>query len=353
MRILHIGNTGNLAYELVKFSRRAGLEADLLIREGSEWTADPAREDPELRESRPPWLIYWKRRTPLSMLGLLPKFRGYDVVQAYSGAPAYVQFLGKPYIAYSTGYDLRTLALQSTLGGTLMRRAYVNARVVIFSNPDQLDAIRRLGLRNTRFLPFIIDTDKYAPGAKKAESGPFVIFHPSRLDWKIKGNDVFIRAFAKFAGKRKDAKLVIVDWGADAEKTSGLIRELGIEGRVEKLPLMGKPELVEQYRRADLVLDQLVVGSLGLLANEAMACGKPVVSAINEADFRECYPELPPVINAGREDEILEAMLELEGDRKKLESLGRRSREWVEKYAHWKAVVSALAGLYEEAGGRP
>lgn len=348
MRIIHIGNLGNLAYNIVKFLRRRGIEADLLVRKGDEPTADPAFEDPKIVKNPPPWLVYWKRRHPLSMVGLVPKVLRYDIIQGYCGAPIYLQFIPKKYIAYSMGSDMRELAFEKRVWGKLMKRAYKKARVVIFSNPDQLDAIERLELKNTKFIPFIVDTERYKPGKPKIDFGyKLVIFHPPRLDWRMKGNDVFLRAFAKFAKEREDVLLILVDWGIDRGRTKALAKKLGINGSIKFVQVMEKRELIDFYNSVDIVADQFVLGSVGLLATEAMACGKPIIAYFLEEHFKKCYKELPPILNGKSEEAILKNLLNLTSSKAKCRLIGKKSREWAMRHHHWKKVTKKMEEIYE------
>ena len=104
-------------------------------------------------------------------------------------------------------------------------------------------------------------------------------------------------------------------------------------------------ELVEKLCQADIVIDQMLIGSYGILAIEAMALGKPVISYIRE-DLIDKYPENLPIVVANRDniDEVLKTLLEDGNLRTKL---GHKSREYIEMYHDKIKIAKDLVRLYE------
>jgi glycosyltransferase involved in cell wall biosynthesis len=109
-----------------------------------------------------------------------------------------------------------------------------------------------------------------------------VIGMPAMLvEWK--GQDVFLRAFARLVGKRRDVHALLI---GDAPHGDGAIRaslkrlvgELGIADRVEFGPFCKEP--AEWLASMDIVVHASTRPEpLGLTVLEAMAAGKPVVAA--------------------------------------------------------------------------
>ncbi|CAN5544671.1 glycosyltransferase family 4 protein [soil metagenome] len=88
------------------------------------------------------------------------------------------------------------------------------------------------------------------------------------------------------------------------------------------------------YRRADVVVDQLLAGWYGAFAVEAMAMGKPVIAYIREADLVNIPFEMAaelPIINATPEtiEDVLQWAI-TNPDR--LREIGIASRKFVEKW---------------------
>ncbi len=128
------------------------------------------------------------------------------------------------------------------------------------------------------------------------------------------------------------------------------IRELearGLSFRYEELFRVPHRVAMDAYARADIVIDQLLVGSFGILACEAMALGKPVICYI-QPDLVGTYTDLP-IVNASPSDlaEVLEGLI-LDGARR--ERLGRAGRAYVERHHDSRKVARRLLEVYASPG---
>lgn len=102
---------------------------------------------------------------------------------------------------------------------------------------------------------------------------------------------------------------------------------------------------------ADIVVDQLVLGSHGVFALEAMALGKPVLCYIMP-DMEGTYPDGFPIINANP-DTVTEVLAGLiASGRENLHQIGRRSREYVQRVHDISVIGPALADVYATLPGR-
>ena len=105
-------------------------------------------------------------------------------------------------------------------------------------------------------------------------------------------------------------------------------------------------EAMEIYKKADLIIDQLILGWHGVFAVEAMALGKPVVCHI--CDYaKEGYPEGLPIIN-GNPDNIKEVIEWALNNKKELNEIGRRGREYVEEHHDAKKIAASFLTEYEK-----
>jgi len=351
MSFLHVGNLANFPYRQVMALRRKGFDAQILIPLIHDFTEDPRSEDPELFKSGfPSWIHFWDNRHPLRKLHLMRTLREYDFVHAYTEFPIAAVFSLKPYIAQSTGSDLRELAVQNTYKGFLLRQAYRRSKMLLFGNPDQLKIIAKLRLKKTRFSPNPIDMDKYSPRKEETLRGRYpcevLIFHPTALEWRLKGNDLLLRAYARLVREVKDVLLLLSGRGVDLERTKILLNKLGVEQYVEFLPLLDQQELIKYYNASDIVLDQFIIGSIGSIALEAMSCAKPVFAYISNEHFRLLYPELPPIVNVRTEDQIYKKLYELTTDEVERRKIGETSRNWVQNYHDSGKVAEKLIQIY-------
>ena len=112
--------------------------------------------------------------------------------------------------------------------------------------------------------------------------------------------------------------------------------------------VMGVPhaEALQIMRQCDIYVDQLVIGSHGLAAVEAMAFGKPVVCYIKPSMVNQ-YPSDLPIVNATME--TLEAKLaQLIEDHALRKELGQRGRAYVKKHHDAHTLARELTKIYQE-----
>lgn len=111
---------------------------------------------------------------------------------------------------------------------------------------------------------------------------------------------------------------------------------------VELIMIEGKPysEAMRICSRADIVVDQLLIGAYGQFAVEMMALGKPVVCYLRE-DLRSHYPDDLPIVSANPSDieSVLEGMI---ADRGGWDCLGAQGLEYVRR-VHDSHVVARQA----------
>lgn len=105
-------------------------------------------------------------------------------------------------------------------------------------------------------------------------------------------------------------------------------------------------EALQLMQRADIFLDQFVIGHHGMAALEAMAFGKPVLCYIKPSLIKE-YPPDCPIINADQDNlaDVLEPLLK---DGKLRNEIGQRSRAYVEKYHDATKLAHKLVEIYRE-----
>ncbi|MEM4406529.1 MAG: glycosyltransferase [Candidatus Methanomethylicaceae archaeon] len=357
IRVLHLGNTNNIGYEIASALQAVGVESTLYVDKTEFFTSDPSWEQEDLsRGGRPDWVRYYRNldrhkirlgnlkiRFPYfhrlqQLLDLIGIAHEYDVLQAYNYDV--VLCLSQPhkaYIAFCIGGDLNVTALKNGFIGFLMRSAYRHARYVFYSNINMIDSVRKLKLKNAYFMPLPINTGKYVPSnqsdLRRQLGCEVLLFSPTRHDWATKGNDKFITALAKLVCQSPvKIKIILCQWGQDIERSRSLCSQLGLDPYVVWHPLMPKGELIKFYQAADIVIDQFNVGAFGLVTLEAMSCAKPVIVGYNKNFASACYPELPPLRCAVDSEEIFHTLKELIENPEHREELGYRSREWVVKY---------------------
>lgn len=430
MKILHVGNIANNAYNNAKFLRRKGVHSDVLCYGYTHVMGQPEWEDAEFEGQpdefhpqwdqldlggfrRPSWFMqdellpripkrkkwfkgqfflehllkkpmliakawptYLESRATnsrprprlIDVLKVFPNRRqfekwydGYDLIQAYATEPIHAWMFGqgRPYVAFEHG-TMRHIPFEASGTGRLLTLAYRRAAKVIITNPDVIAAARRLGLNKFVFIPHPVDETKYCTRPTPVRSQlvnryqtDLVFFAPSRHNWVLKGNDVLIRAFARFVkGSTRKPLLIVSEWGQEVAESQRLIQELGVGDRVVWTPPLNKMRLIEYYNAADLILDQFTIGTFGTVTPEAMACEKPVLLHFDRQVHEWCYAEMPPVISARTEDQIFRQLIELCADHARRKAIGQSSREWIVKYHGWELVADRQLAIYRELLGR-
>jgi hypothetical protein len=129
--------------------------------------------------------------------------------------------------------------------------------------------------------------------------------------------------------------------------------ELRAEGVGFELKLLERvpfKEAVEWYKRADLVVDQLLIGWYGVLAMECMAMGKPV-AVYMRPDLADTPGEIP-VWNVNI-DNLKGRLRELILDFELRRDLASRARDYVRRVHDFDAVIPRLIGVYERIMAGP
>lgn len=111
-------------------------------------------------------------------------------------------------------------------------------------------------------------------------------------------------------------------------------------------------EVETLYRRADLCVDQLLVGWYGTLAVEFMAMGKPVICYLREEDQRRIPDPMRrdlPIVSATPDSIYYVLRSCLAGGRVHLRELGRRGRTYVERWHHPLRIAERVKSDYVDA----
>lgn len=195
-------------------------------------------------------------------------------------------------------------------------------------NPDLLHALPA----RARFVPYAhVDTREWDPPRSAGTTArPLVLHAPT--DRKIKGTRFVLDAVSR-------------------------LQEEGLEFDFQLVEGLTQAEAKELYHRADVVVDQLLVGWYGGFAVEVMALERPVVAYLRDEDLVYLPPgmrEEIPVISAGP-DTIYDRLKELLTTRRsELAEIGRRGRAYVSRWHDPLRIAQGIIADYEAAvgGGR-
>ena len=149
---------------------------------------------------------------------------------------------------------------------------------------------------------------------------------------------------------KKEHKPIIVHSPSkrSGKGTEQILKELEkVKGEFQLVLVENKShnEAMEIYRCADIIIDQVSVGTYGVFAIEAMAMGKPVITYISP-EMKEQLPESLPIISADF-DELSDVVEHLIADPASRYEIGLKSRAYVERYHDNVKVAKCLYEVYD------
>ncbi|MEO9277735.1 MAG: glycosyltransferase family 4 protein [Nitrososphaera sp.] len=345
MRVLIAGNLANTGYYIAKLLRTKGIDTDLLMKKNDLIVHDPRSLDNMIEY--PEWIKFWdgtKRNWKLAIVRMMKK---YDIIHASTELPIFALFSRKPYIAMTTGDDIVELAQQKTIKGILLKCAYKKARAVVYTGTYMYPSVIKLKLRNALFIPLVWDYEKFNPQQNRKTNEKFIIFHPTNHYWKDKGNDIFLKAFVKLAKTDNNVHLVTINRGRDFQQSLEILNVPELREKFTILPeTLPQNQLPQIYASADVIVDQFVSGSIGLIGQEAMASEKPLISHINTELYQKIYGDIPPILNAKTENEIYNLLVQISSDTNMRHKIGKESRKWLLKHHNTDTIIEKYIYLY-------
>ncbi len=109
---------------------------------------------------------------------------------------------------------------------------------------------------------------------------------------------------------------------------------------------MSRLKVLEHMQKADIFIDQLIIGSYGMATMEAMSFGKPVMCYIMPEVFEAGLPANCPIVNTNPEN-LKEKIIELITNPQLRHDLGKRSRSFAEEHHDVDKVAQQLMFIYK------
>lgn len=177
---------------------------------------------------------------------------------------------------------------------------------------------RRYGARRTVSVYNKVHSERFS-GSPGSGGQPLVVLAVMRLDPQ-KDPECLVRAIAPL-----NLRLRLVGQGELAPRLKTLVRELGIEERVEMIPMVPNSEIPAQYQRADIFAMATRYEGFCIPVLEAMAAGLPVVASLT--------PPIPEILDGAgllverTPEAFAEALRRLALDPDLRASMGNRGRQ--------------------------
>lgn len=131
-------------------------------------------------------------------------------------------------------------------------------------------------------------------------------------------------------------------------KIDEVIKELQKKYELEYILLHNMPreEVLQYIQKCDIFVDQIILGSYGMAAIEAMSFGKPVICYLMPQVFENGLSESCPIVNANP-DNLYEKLEDLLKDATKRNEIGKQSRDFVEQYHDVNKISEQLLTIYK------
>lgn len=202
---------------------------------------------------------------------------------------------------------------------TLMKFKFLMrfADIIILHDKELFDHLPASINNKVRYIPLRIDLDRFKPIYPDPNKKRITIVHaPSKRS--LKGTEFVIKAVENLQ-KSFDIEFILVE-------------------------NMDNDSAISVYQSADIIIDQLLIGSYGVFACEAMALGKPVITYISEY-MKKVFPKNLPIVSANylNIEEVLSELI-IDGELRK--KLGIQGRTYVENFHDYRKIGQVLTTLY-------
>jgi glycosyltransferase involved in cell wall biosynthesis len=213
------------------------------------------------------------------------------------------------------------------------------AHIALCTELDRLES-------KVEVIPFGIDENRWADVPPQPTTGPIRALFIGRLV-RYKGVDILLRALERVP----DLRLDIVGTGPEAPRLRTLAQALAVTDRVRWYGEYPDEDIPRRMAEAHfLVLPSVTVEEMfGLVAVEAMAAGRPVITTDLPSGVREVnsHGQTGLVVPLRDPDALAQAMTTLAGDAALRARMGAAGRARVLERFTRRQMVDAHIALYE------
>lgn len=208
-----------------------------------------------------------------------------------------------------------------------------------------------LPVRRIEVLPNGVDLETFRPASDWPRDGGYLLF-VGRLVAQ-KGAEILLRAFGAVLRRCPESRLVVVGEGELELYLQRVVRYLGFPDRVRFVGWQTGVALADLYRGAQAVIVPSLYEPFGIVALEALACGRPVVASR--------VGGLEEIISHGREGflialgdhlELARRLVHLLLDPDLRQRMGAAGRERAAEFG-WDRIAGSTLGLYGEVARQP
>jgi glycosyltransferase involved in cell wall biosynthesis len=221
------------------------------------------------------------------------------------------------------------------------------ARLVVPSGFLQ-QVFREVGLR-AAVIPNIIDLDTFFPAPEPPADVVFTLVITRNLE-PIYGLDTAIRALALAREAIPDIQLKIAGSGPQGAELGQLAERLGLGSAVVFLGRLERPQIVDLYHSAHVMLNPSRVDNMPNSVLEALACGLPVISTnVGGVPYIVQDGQTAVLVAPDNAQEMAQAVINLCRDSRLRSRLRDNGCRAVAQYA-WDEVRPQWLALYNTVG---
>jgi glycogen(starch) synthase len=214
---------------------------------------------------------------------------------------------------------------------------------------EQLIA-REVPIRQIEVVPNGVDAATFSPAPDWPVDDGYILFVGRLVEQK--GIDTLLKAFGVVLHQCADARLVIAGDGELELYLKRLIRNLGFPHRVSFVNWQTGPALVKLYQRAQVVVVPSYFEPFGMVALEAMACGRPVIASsvggLKEIIEDDVQGYLVPT---GDYLQLAQRLAHLILNPARRQEMGKAARIHASRFT-WDAIGAKIVNLYEDLLGK-
>jgi glycosyltransferase involved in cell wall biosynthesis len=361
------GGAGQATASLAKEFAAAGHDVLVLTSRFKDQPADEKTDGfriqrvPVIRRRRdrctPPEMLTFLMSASVAALGKVRAWKP-DAVIAFFGIPSgpigllLRMISGRPYIVSLRGGDVPgfqpyDLALFHKLLGPLIRLLWNQAFAVVANSAGlQALALRFAPQLPVAVIPNGVDARNFHPLATgdKHHTGPVRLLFVGRVVFQ-KGLDVLLEALAGLP-MGTDYELEIIGDGDERPALTLEAARLGVAPRITFTGWCERIAIAERYRQADIFVFPSRDEGMPNVVLEAMASGLPIVAtAIAGSEELVREGENGHLVPAEDAAALTAALARLIAQPETRQTMGRASRERIEREYTWKRVAEAYLEL--------
>ncbi len=358
----HLGGVEIAALDISKHLAELGHEVTVITTKLPRFKPSELRDGIQIFRFPSLFNLYRMQINPCLFINLLMRSRKFDIVHTHF-PPAFAPFISIISAKLRKSFPPIVLTYYNDpIDRTSLLDLYIH---FLLRNVDTIVAISDGYVQRSDFLKYYqskmsvitlgIDPNRFQfppnfnspPGIKR----PYILFI-SKLDkfHAYKGLDVLLRAFKRVILQFPEVSLLVAGNGELKPAYENLARVFGLQRHVH-FKDFSLYKNMEYYFASELVAAPTKDGrqeGFGMVAVEALACGKPVITTEYVAASRDIEAnELGIVVPPKDEQRLASAIIQLLSDSNNRKRMGQKGRAVVKKKYSYEKIAKQYESLFE------